>query len=136
VPTSAVIRVAVAALVRDGRVLLVHRRPSRDAYPDCWDLVGGHVEPDESPRQAVQRECWEELNVRVHDPAPMPFAISDRRLDVIAFLVTRWDGDPVNGAPDEHDGLRWFEPSDLTDLRLAHPAGLPDIVSAIASTAS
>ena len=66
------IPIAVAALVRDGLVLLVHRHPSRRWYPDCWDLVGGHVESGESHRQAVSRECLEELGVRVHDPLLIP----------------------------------------------------------------
>jgi 8-oxo-dGTP pyrophosphatase MutT (NUDIX family) len=48
-----------------------------------------------------------------------------------AFLVTRWDGEPVNAAPDEHDDLRWFHPSDLPDLNLAHPANLPNLLYAV-----
>lgn len=28
--------IAVVALVQDGHVLLVHRRPDRENYPDCW----------------------------------------------------------------------------------------------------
>ena len=62
------IPIAVAALVRDGLVLLVHRHPSRQWYPDCWDLVGGHVEAGESARDAVVRECFEELGVSIRDP--------------------------------------------------------------------
>jgi 8-oxo-dGTP diphosphatase len=125
------IPIAVAALVRDGLVLLAHRHPSRRWYPDCWDLVGGHVEPDESPRQAVSRECLEELAVHIHDPLPVPMPFSDPTLDMHAFLVTRWDGEPVNAAPEEHDDLRWFQPSDLADLKLADPASLSGILSAI-----
>jgi 8-oxo-dGTP pyrophosphatase MutT (NUDIX family) len=121
--------------VRDGRVLLCHRHPSRRAYPDCWDLVGGHVEVGESPGQAVHRECLEELGVTVQDPAPMPFTNTDPALDVRAFLVTRWDGEPVNAAPDEHDDLRWFRPGELAGIKLADPASLPDIVNAILSVA-
>ena len=67
------IPIAVAALVRDGQVL-VHRHPSREWYPDCWDLVGGHVQMGESPQQAVIRECLEEFGVRSHDPMPIPMA--------------------------------------------------------------
>jgi 8-oxo-dGTP pyrophosphatase MutT (NUDIX family) len=48
-----------------------------------------------------------------------------------AFLVTRWEGEPVNAAPEEHDDLRWFRPSDLADLNMAHPASLPSILSAV-----
>jgi 8-oxo-dGTP pyrophosphatase MutT (NUDIX family) len=118
------IPIAVAALVRDGLVLMVHRHPLRRWYPDCWDLVGGHVDSDESPDQAVSRECLEELGIHVHDPLPIPITVSDPTLDMYAFLVTRWEGEPVNAAPEEHDDLRWFRPPDLADLKIAHPASL------------
>ena len=128
---AAQIPISVAALVRDGLVLLVHRHPSRQRYPDCWDLPGGHVEPGEPPHQAVSRECLEELGVHVHDPLPVPMTVDDPALDMHAFLVTRWEGEPVNAAPEEHDGLRWFRPSELASLTLAHPAGLPSILRAV-----
>ncbi len=128
---TAQIRLSVAALVRDGLVLLVHRHPSRRWYPDCWDLVGGHVEPHELPHQAVTRECLEELGVRVHGPQPIPMTVSDPTLDMHAFLVTRWDGEPVNAAPDEHDDLRWVRPSELADMTIAHLASLSSILRAI-----
>src|SRR6185437_2731894 len=128
---GAPIPISVAALVRDGLVLLVHRHPSRRWYPDCWDLVGGHIESGELPHQAVSRECLEELGVHVHDPLPIPMTISDPTLDMHAFLVTRWEGEPVNAAPEEHDDLRWFRPSDLADLKMAHPASLSSILSAV-----
>ena len=128
------IPISVAALVRDGLVLVVHLHPSRRWYPDCWDLVGGHIESGELPHQAVSRECLEELGVHVHHPLPIPITISDPTLDMHAFLVTRWEGEPVNAAPEEHDDLRWFRPSDLADLNIAHPASLPSILSAVKGT--
>src|SRR6478735_9138275 len=124
---AARIPIALALLVRDGQALLAHRDPSRRWYPDCWDLVGGHVESGELPHQAVRRECLEELGVRVHDPLPIPMSVSDPTLDVHAFLVTQWDGEPVNAAPEEHDDLRWFRPTDVADLRLAHPGSRSSI---------
>jgi 8-oxo-dGTP diphosphatase len=125
------IQISVAALVRDGLVLLAHRHPSRRWYPDCWDLVGGHLEPGELPHEAVSRECLEELRIHIHDPKPIPMTISDPTLDLHAFVVTRWDGEPVNAAPDEHDDLQWFRPSDLAILKLAHPTGLASLLSAV-----
>lgn len=125
------IPIAVALLVRDGLVLLVHRHPSRRWYPDCWDLVGGHVEAGESPYEAVRRECLEEIGVHVHDAVPIPMIFTDPTLDMHAFLVTSWYGEPVNAAPDEHDDLRWFRPTDLADLKMADPASLPSLLSAI-----
>ena len=128
---AAQIPISVAVLVRDGLVLLVHRHPSRRWYPDCWDLVGGHVEAGELPHQTVGRECLEELGVHVHDPVPILMRVSDPTLDMHAFLVTRWDGEPVNAAPEEHDDLRWLRPSDLADLKMAHPASLSSLLSAV-----
>ncbi len=125
------IAIATAALVRDGRVLMAHRHPERRWYPDCWDLVGGHIEAEESAEQAVIRECSEELGIRIRDPRPVPMAFTDPTIEMHAFVVDRWDGKPVNAAPDEHDQLGWFGPSELAELKLADPASLSDIMKMI-----
>lgn len=125
------IQIATGVLVRDGLVLLAHRHSGREAYPDCWGFVGGHVEPGEAPQQAVRRECLEEIGVHVHDPVPIPMTVEDSDIDMHAFLVTRWEGEPVNVALEEHDELRWFRPGELAGLKLAHPAGLPNILNAV-----
>ncbi|NYE68924.1 NUDIX domain-containing protein [Microlunatus parietis] len=123
------IPIATAALVRDGLILLAHRHPDRRWYPDCWDLVGGHIEAGETAAQAVIRECREELGIRIRDPRPVPMAFSDPTIELHAYLVDRWDGTPVNAAPDEHDQLGWFAPDELAKLKLADPASLPDILN-------
>src|SRR6476619_1164077 len=128
---AARIPIALALLVRDGYALLAHRDPSRRWYPDCWDLVGGHVESGELPHEAVTRECLEELGVHVHEPRPIAMPTADPTLDVHAFLVTSWEGEPFNAAPEEHDDLRWFQPSDLPGLTMAHPTSLSSILSAV-----
>ena len=130
VPTQ----IATAVLVRDGLVLLVHRHPMRQAYPDRWGFVGGHVESGESPDHAVRRECLEELGVHILDPLPIPMTVRDPALDMRGFLVTRWTGEPGNAAPGEHDDLRWFRPDDLADLKLAHPESLSSVLSAVQAT--
>ena len=115
------VEIAMAALVRDGKLLLGHRHPARRWYPDCWDLIGGHIEVGESPEQAVRRECREEIAVEVSDIHPLDIGLSDPALVAHAFLVTAWVGQPVNAAPDEHDALRWFSAGDLSNLQLADP---------------
>ncbi len=103
----------MGALVRDGRVLLVHRRPDKRAYPDVWDLPGGLIEAGESELEALTRELHEELGVRIETgsasllsrltagPAEEPALLS-------AWLVRDWQGTPANVAPEEHDDLGWF----------------------------
>ncbi|MBO1756916.1 NUDIX hydrolase [Allobranchiibius sp. CTAmp26] len=132
---STSVSIATAALVQDGRVLMVHRHPQRQAYPGSWGLPGGHLEPGELSRDAVSRECFEEIGVHVHDPVPIPMVLADTNLDMHAFLVTHWTGTPTNAAPHEHDDLRWFSASELPQLKLAHPESLPNILIAIQTAA-
>jgi 8-oxo-dGTP diphosphatase len=105
--------VVVGALVRDGRVLLAHRRPDKRAYPDVWELPGGVVEAGESELGALARELHEELGVRMETgsashlcrltvaPAGGPVLLS-------AWLVRDWQGEPANVAAEEHVDIGWF----------------------------
>ena len=115
------VQIALAGLVTNGRLLLGHRHPARRWYPDCWDLIGGHIEVGESPEQAAIRECREEIAVEVSQLQPVDVDLTDPALVPHAFLVTGWAGRPVNAAPDEHDALGWFTARDFPGLRLADP---------------
>ena len=132
-----VVEVSVGALVEDGRVLLVHRSPSRRWYPDVWDLPGGHVEPGESGLEALTRELDEELGVQVRADDCEPVTTLDLtagdgvgRLQLSIWSVRRWSGAPVNRCPDEHDQLGWFAADDLAGLTLAHDHD-PDLLAGL-----
>lgn len=58
-------------------------------------------------------------------------AFTDPTIEMHAFVVSRWDGELVNAAPDEHDHLSWFGPAELAGLTLADPSSLPGIVKMI-----
>jgi 8-oxo-dGTP diphosphatase len=75
-------RLVVGAVIIDdaGRAFVHRRGPNRALFPNCWDLPGGHVEPGETPLEALTREVEEETGWRL------------RR--VIAELgEMRWTGD-------------------------------------------
>jgi 8-oxo-dGTP pyrophosphatase MutT (NUDIX family) len=113
--------VVAAALCRGDRVLLVHRSPHREWYPACWDLPGGHVEPGEQPRRALERELREELSIEtvVQGPVLAQVRGSDFRMDV--WAISSWHGAPANQAPEEHDALDWFNEHELGSLQLSDP---------------
>ena len=131
------VEVAVAAIIRDGKLLLGHRHPLRRWYPDCWDLVGGHLEPGETAEEAILLECREELGIMIREPRPIevPFEIQD--VIMHGFLITSWHGHPVNAAPDEHDALAWFSTDELNGLHLAddtYSAWLPTLIESARPT--
>jgi len=57
------IEVALAMLRRDGRWLMQLRDDIPGIVaPGCWGLFGGHLDPGETPEQAVRRELLEEIS--------------------------------------------------------------------------
>ena len=116
--------VVVGALVRDGRVLLAHRRPSKQVNPDAWDLPGGVMEAGESELAALARELREELGVEVVTESASHLCrvgagSAEHAVRLSAWLVREWRGTPANAAPDEHDDISWFDLEDLPPL--VHP---------------
>ena len=61
---------AVYAFIIDdkGNILLQKRSKNKKLWPNMWDVtVGGHVDSGEFGRQALIRECKEELGIDVDD---------------------------------------------------------------------
>jgi 8-oxo-dGTP diphosphatase len=104
-----------AAIVRAGALLAQQRAYPADAA-GLWELPGGRVEPGESEPDALQRECVEELGVRVlvgdrvgHD---VPLS-TGKVLRVFAARLT--EGEPEPRAV-EHRAVRWVSAAELADV--------------------
>lgn len=123
---ASVKRIACAIFVRNRQVLLARRAPHKAAYPNCWDVIGGHVEVGETIEQALVREAQEEVGL-----TPVHFVaaggIHQPRADLYGeaayhfFVVTGWSGGEPSLLGDEHTEVRWFEIQDACALNdLAH----------------
>ena len=100
------------AIVRDGRILAQQRAFPADVA-GLWELPGGRVEPGESDRDAVRRECREELGIDVTPGAPAgpDIVLPGRKLLRIYRATT--EADPVAV---EHEALRWLGRAELDDV--------------------
>ena len=109
---------------RGGRQeVLLHLRQNTGYMDGHWDFAGsGHVDGSETARQAVARECHEELGITVN-PADAEFAhlchgVDDsqgRTYYDMCFFVRRYKGEPTVMEPDKNAGLRWFPTDDLPE---------------------
>jgi ADP-ribose pyrophosphatase YjhB (NUDIX family) len=124
-----------AAIVRDGKVLLVRR--ARNPALGIYTLPGGGVETGETLMQAVTREVREETSLIVEPVAlagHREVIVRDaqgriERHFVIMCYAARWrSGEVVLN--DELDDARWLVPAELTGLRTTE--GLAEIVAAAA----
>ena len=50
---------------KNDEVLLMQRGPGSKNNHGKWENVGGHVESDESPRDTIIREAYEELGITI-----------------------------------------------------------------------
>jgi len=105
-----------AAILRDGRLLLVQRRRMPEA--GHWGLPGGKVDPYERVPDAVAREIFEELGIRI---------VADRLLCVIdqidrdrgehwiapVYRVDVFEGEPEIREPEALAALGWFALDEL-----------------------
>ncbi|RKN42339.1 NUDIX hydrolase [Streptomyces hoynatensis] len=117
---------AVGAVILNarGEAFAQYRAPGRRLFPDCWDLVGGHVEAGETLLDTLVREVAEETGWRV------------RRVRRFLGVLT-WVGDDGRGTRheadyvvevegdldrpalewDKHPRYAWFGAADLDRLR-------------------
>ncbi|TDO54997.1 RimJ/RimL family protein N-acetyltransferase [Kribbella sp. VKM Ac-2527] len=134
----------VGALVRDERhrVYVQRRTLERRLLPGIWDIVGGHLEPGETPEQALAREVEEETGWKVREilwtAADWEWEYEGRVRRELDFVI-EVDGDL--GRPrleaGKHDAGAWVGPDDLELLMVNRTDGdrrLRDIVAHVVRT--
>ena len=65
-----------------------------------WDLFGGHVEGDEALEDALRREAFEELEVKIesfHKTGTIYDPVEQAKISF--FVVSGWVGEPTNAVP-------------------------------------
>ncbi len=122
-----------AAIIRDGRVLIVQR--AQAAMRDVFTLPGGVVEAGETLHQALVREIDEEVGMAIEPVAlaghrEVIVRDADGRIErhfIILAFAARW----LSGEPKLNHELanaRWVRPDEIADLRTTE--GLGDIIAA------
>jgi 8-oxo-dGTP diphosphatase len=124
---------ASAAIVRDGKILVVRR--ARPPAHGLYTLPGGVVEVGETLMEAVAREVREETALEIEPVALAGFRETivrdaDSRVErhfIIPCFAWRWRaGDPVLN--EELSEARWLDPAELAGLPTT--PGLAEIVAA------
>lgn len=90
-------KVVVAVMVRRGDEVLLHRRPAGGWGAGLWEFPGGKLEPGEDPRDAIRRECEEELGVAV-EPGAVYDVRSHHYEDLGPVVLLFWWASLAEGA--------------------------------------
>lgn len=117
---------ANAILTWQGKLLLEKRRDS-----DTWGLVGGGCKKWETGREAIARECYEELGVRIPKEQFQKLAVYDNPGRIAAFqdgsiwrmvIVVygyEFPKEPQLVISSESKELKFFTPEELTGIEIA-----------------
>lgn len=111
---------AVKGIIRrnDGKILVLKRNDKDDHKPGVWETVGGGMDKEESPRQALLREISEETGLAVN--VSNPFNVFIFKKDTgefkigITFLCEYLSGEIM--LSDEHSEYRWIEPKEFSEM--------------------
>jgi 8-oxo-dGTP diphosphatase len=104
-------------LIRDGQVLLERRSLTKRLLPGVRAIPGGHMEPGESPDEALRRELHEELGVAPHSVTYVCTLLhrSEELRKLHYFAIDTWHGEMV---PHEAESLEWSDLDDATAFDL------------------
>ncbi|WP_323752622.1 Nudix family hydrolase [Marinobacter sp.] len=113
-PVPKLVHVAVAVIIRNGRVLIA-RRPDHVHQGGLLEFPGGKVEPGETVQQALVREIAEETGLDVPlDSLEPVIGIRHDYGDKQVFLDV-WKTTTANGEPEGREGqpIEWMSPHSL-----------------------
>jgi 8-oxo-dGTP diphosphatase len=101
---------------REDQILLLRR--FNTGYRDGeYSVPAGHLDGNETVRDAAVREAQEEIGVQIEAGEILFSSVmhrneDDERVDFFVH-VRRWQGEPVNAETDKCDELRWTDVNDL-----------------------
>jgi NAD+ diphosphatase len=103
----------IVAIERDGKLLLAR---GLNFPKGRYSVLAGFVEPGESLEEAVQREIFEEVSLRVKDiryfgsqPWPFPHSL------MMGFTAV-WDSGEISIDPREIGEADWFAPKEFPEI--------------------
>ena len=106
----------VAAIIHDdeGRVFATQR--GYGEWQDFWEFPGGKMELGESPKDALKREIWEELETRIvieHLVKTIEYDYPAFHLTMHCFWCQIESGDLTLK---EHESARWLNEEELESV--------------------
>jgi 8-oxo-dGTP diphosphatase len=108
----------VTGILRKGTLVLVGQRPEGHTLAGQWEFPGGKIELGEQPREALQRELFEELGIKADiGDLKMTWTHSYPEVGILLlfFEVQFWKGEPK---PVHHTDLKWVSFEELEKLEI------------------
>ena len=104
---------------KDGKILIGKRKATASHGPNEYSLPGGHIEPGESFKEAIERETLEEAGVKIKNIKFLCVVNTDAYKGHQAILVNflaDWESGEPTDFPDENIGeWKWCDMENLPE---------------------
>ena len=116
------------------QVLLAKRRPDCTDWAGLWGVPAGRLQEGEEVEEALVRELAEESGLLAQEFEFLETVYAEepttgRRYVHNLYLVSRWEGEPENRSPDEHETIAWVGAEEVGSLPM--PPRLREILLAL-----
>ena len=109
----------VAGILFDhDKSILLAQRSAEKSFPLQWEFPGGKIEEGENSQEALKRELFEELNIKIDKIKLFDSVVHEYELfraNIEFFLINEWSGKLTNN---EGQNLYWKKLNDLRDLKI------------------
>lgn len=104
-----------AAIIKDGKVLALRRSDGNESVIHKFEFAGGKVKQGETSKQALIRECWEELSLDIEIGEllnSIEYEYSDCTVSLSVYFAKPLSGYTVK----VHEEDKWLDPAELDPL--------------------
>ncbi len=113
-------RITTAGIIEhNDKVLLLKKRPD-SSIGSVWEFPGGKSRDNESPAEALIRECKEELHLQIapgQEVMEHHFTNKGTHYELKVFTVASFSGDIT--ITEDHTDFRWIPKSELENLPMS-----------------
>ena len=109
----------VAAIIKKQNKYLIAKRSSHKEHGGRWEFPGGKIEEGETPEIALERELFEELNIKTRIGSFIMSATHDYErfiIKLMAYEATQLSGEFTLS---EHDEIAWVTAAQMKSYHMS-----------------
>jgi len=106
-PEAVYVKVSVAILINDNHQVLLGQRPPQKSWEGWWEFPGGKIEKGETSSDALYREVYEEIGVKITQFkkwVTRKYSYDGNDITLHFFKVQKWEGEVTSK---ENQKLVW-----------------------------
>jgi 8-oxo-dGTP diphosphatase len=108
------LRVSLTVIFNEeNKVLLLKRSENTDWCPNCWALVGGKIEKNETPEEGLVREVKEETKIKLEKFKLKKIIKFDNVLEYLYLSKVNNNFVELNS---EHSDYRWYSLDEIKEI--------------------